>query len=143
MERVIKYIVLHTTATPTTATVEGIKRYWKNNLGWSRVGYHAIIKRTGEVEHLASLNEPTNGVKGHNHHSIHISYIGGIDQGNKPVDNRTREQMDAMYFLIKGLLKVYPDAEVIGHRDFKGVSKACPCFNAKEWYESYTPYFTN
>ena len=35
--------------------------------------------------------------------------------------------------LVADLVKRYPEAKVRGHRDFDGVAKACPCFNAMEW----------
>ena len=34
---------------------------------------------------------------------------------------------------IKYLKRMYPRAEVIGHRDFPGVKKDCPSFDVKEW----------
>ena len=75
--REIKYIVLHCTATSKDATVENIKKYWKERLGWKNVGYHFIIKPNGKIEKLAGINTITNGVRGFNDRSIHISYIGG------------------------------------------------------------------
>ncbi|WPC14746.1 N-acetylmuramoyl-L-alanine amidase [Riemerella anatipestifer] len=62
--RTIKYIVLHCTATSQTTTIESIKRFWREKLGWKNVGYHYIIKPDGEIVQLADLNTITNGVKG-------------------------------------------------------------------------------
>ena len=81
------------------------------------------------------ITKTSNGVKGHNHDSIHISYIGGIDDKGKPKDNRTKEQRKAMAELVNRLAKQFPDAKVLGHRDFPNVAKACPCFDAKKWWE--------
>lgn len=78
----------------------------------------------------------TNGVKGHNHDSVHISYIGGIDKAGKPKDTRTPEQIASMIALIKMLKEIYPDADVLGHRDFPGVKKACPSFDVKSWIKT-------
>ena len=45
--RNIKYIVVHCTATPTTTTVESIKRYWKEQRGWGDTpGYHYLKAKT-------------------------------------------------------------------------------------------------
>ena len=125
--RDIKYIVFHCTATGQDATVEGILRYWKERLGWKNPGYHFLIEPNGEVHQLQPLSKPSNGVRGYNKNSIHISYIGGKDE-----DDRTVEQVVAQKALLKSLLAHYPKAEYLGHRDFPNVSKSCPRFNAKD-----------
>jgi len=134
-KRDIKYIVIHTTATPQTTTVESIKRYWKDSLKWTSVGYHKLIEPNGTVHSLENFDHPTNGVRGHNKHSIHISYIGGVDKYNKPIDNRTAAQKESILECIDEALK-YAGKKVFiqGHRDFEGVAKACPCFDALAEY---------
>lgn len=131
MKRKIKYIVIHCTATAQNASVEGILNYWKKNLGWKNVGYHFLIDRFGFVHELASLNQITNGVRGFNSESIHISYIGGKDK-----DDRNEAQKRSILDCI-ALAQDYarPDKPIIqGHRDFQNVRKACPQFNAIEEY---------
>lgn len=132
--RQIKYIVLHTTASAVTATADSINRYHRKVLNWQSPGYHFIIERNGKVVENWPIAKPTNGVKGHNQNSIHISYIGGIDAKGKPKDNRTKEQRKAMAELVNKLAKQFSDAEVLGHRDFPNVAKACPCFDARKWW---------
>lgn len=140
IKRIIRYIVIHCTATPPETTVESIKRYWKEQRGWGDTpGYHRIIKKSGEVVELLNYSENSNGVYAHNSECINIAYIGGIDHEGKPKDTRTRAQEDAMFDLIVSLTEKYPDAKVVGHRDFPGVKKACPCFDVKEWLQNYTP----
>lgn len=85
--REIKYIVCHCTATDQDATVEGIKRFWKKNLGWRNPGYHFLIEKDGTIHNLQPIEKPSNGVRGYNTNSIHVSYIGG-----KLQDDRTDEQ---------------------------------------------------
>lgn len=130
--RDIKYIVIHCTATPQNTTIDSIRRYWQR-IGWRNVGYHLIIKSDGTYERLAEDSQITNGVTGYNRNSIHISYIGGIDASNKPSDNRTREQRETMRTLVRTLKSKYPNAEVLGHRDFPNARKACPSFDVKTW----------
>jgi len=79
----------------------------------------------------------SNGVKGWNHCSINIAYVGGVDTGAnlKPVDNRTAEQKKSLRLMLKRLKRRYPSALIQGHRDFPGVSKACPSFDAKTEYK--------
>jgi N-acetylmuramoyl-L-alanine amidase len=138
--RRIDYIVLHCTATPQTTTIESIQNYWKNKLGWKSPGYHFIIKPDGSVVNLLPIDHPSNGVAGHNAHSIHISYIGGVDIKGRAVDNRTDLQKKSQVDLIKNFLDVFPDAEVLGHRDFlvKGSPKwkECPSFDVRDWLKT-------
>ncbi len=131
--RSIRYIVLHCTATDSDAKVKAILRYWKRQLGWKNAGYHFIIDVAGHVTQLQPLSKPSNGVRGYNAHSIHISYMEGIDQNGKPQDTRTKVQHIAMAALVKALKGAYPDAAILGHRDFPKVNKACPCFEVKQF----------
>ena len=133
MTRKIKYIVVHCTASPRSTTVEAIKNHWKN-IGWKNVGYHKIVKPNGDVVTLAPDGVITNGVKGHNFESVHVSYIGGIDSRLQPIDNRTQGQKDALSQVLHEWRKLYPTAIIQGHRDFPEAKKACPSFDAKKEY---------
>lgn len=143
-QRNIKYIVVHCTATPTTTTLESIKRYWKEQRGWGDTpGYHYFIKRDGTIVQLLDEKKNSYGVYKHNSECISIAYVGGIDKDGKPVDNRNDAQKHAMFDIIVRLTEKYPKAEVLGHRDFPGVKKACPCFDVKEWLKNYEPDFNS
>ena len=133
--RAIKYIVVHCTATKQNATIEAIRNYWKKVLGWKSPGYHIIVKPNGDFERLASDETICNGVKNYNSNSIHVSYIGGVDDNGKAIDNRTDAQKKALLQTICGLKAKYPNAIVQGHRDFSNVAKDCPSFNAKVEYK--------
>jgi N-acetylmuramoyl-L-alanine amidase len=138
--RNIKYIVVHCTATPTNTTLVSIKRYWKEQRGWNdTLGYHYFIQRDGTVIQLLDETKNSNGVYLHNSNCINIAYLGGIDKEGKPMDNRSDAQKHAMFDLIVTLTEKYPTAEVLGHRDFPNVHKACPCFDVKEWLKNYEP----
>ena len=125
MNREIKYLVVHCTATPKNTTIKSIQNYWKNNLGWSSPGYAYIIESNGNVVQLADESKITNGVAGYNSLSIHISYIGGQFK-----DDRTPEQKESIVKLLNKLKGKYPNAKIQGHRDFPNVRKTCPQFNA-------------
>ena len=124
--REIKYIVFHCTATSKDATVESIQKYWRERLGWKNAGYHFIIDAEGKTTQLQDISKPSNGVRGWNRESIHISYIGG-----KHEDDRTKAQIIAQKSILKALQAFFPNAEVLGHRDFPKVTKSCPRFDAK------------
>src|SRR4051812_32777602 len=122
--RKVKYIVIHCTATQPNATVESIKKYWREVKGWKDVpGYHYLIKPNGETVKLLDENKNSYGVYAHNSECISISYIGGVDKVGKPKDTRTKAQEHAMFDKIVELTERYPGAEVRGHRDFKEVKK--------------------
>lgn len=88
-----------------------------------------------------------NGVAGKNSTSVHICYIGGMEQG-KPADTRTEEQKDALLLQVMEYKRKYPNAKVVGHRDLspdlngdgiiekKEWVKACPCFDAVEEFKN-------
>jgi len=135
MMREIKYIVIHCTASQPNTKKEAIINYWKNTLKWKTVGYHRLIDANGVVHELAKYEQVTNGVKGYNSESIHFSYIGGIDESGRSKDTRTIKQKESLLYLVKQAKKQFPNAIVQGHKDFKGVAKACPSFDAKSEYK--------
>ena len=140
---------MHCTATPVDTTIESIVHYWRENLKWKNPGYHYIIHRDGEIVQINDEENISNGVKGFNKNAIHISYIGGLDKDRKPIDNRTDEQKQALFSKLVTLSEKYPDAEILGHRDFSpdkdgdGIIeyyewiKYCPAFDVKEWLKNY------
>ena len=140
--RKIDYIVIHCTGTPISAKVEAIQNYWRNTLKWRSAGYHVLIEENGTRHYLQPFDKPTNGVRGFNQNSIHISYIGGVDAIGKAIDNRTEAQKagiliairEAMEYAVKGGGKPI----IQGHRDFEGVGKDCPSYNAKAEYSWIT-----
>lgn len=136
MKRAIKYIAIHCTATHQTATVAAIQRYWKDSLGWKNPGYHFLVEPNGTIHQLLDFNGIANGVRGFNNHSVHISYIGGINKDKSPVDNRTDAQKKAILECIDRVIEWSDNKCLIiqGHRDFPNQNKACPCFDAKAEY---------
>lgn len=150
--RDIKYIILHCTAGPQNQPVEVIKNYWKT-LGWKKPGYHYLIKADGEAVELLPIEKPSNGVAGKNAESINISYIGGvvtdsddpINAKGTAIDNRTDAQKKTMERLVIKHHGEYPEAIILGHRDFSpdknrnGIiepsewMKSCPSFSVKQW----------
>lgn len=100
---------------------------------WKTVGYHYLIEPSGKINHLLDIEKISNGVAGYNHNSIHISYIGGVDDKGKAIDNRTIPQKIAQMELVKNLHESFPDAKIQGHRDFPNVHKECPSFDVAEW----------
>lgn len=139
-KRHIDYIAIHCTASQPTATPEAILRYWRNHLGWKNPGYHLLIDTKGVVHRLLPFDQIANGVRGFNHNSVHISYIGGITREGRPIDNRTAAQKEAILLCINEVIEWSDNKKLIiqGHRDFPKQNKACPCFDAKAEYKHLT-----
>lgn len=133
--RSIKYIVVHCTATPQNTTLASIQNYWSASLRWKNPGYHYIIPPDGQLVNLLSPDKIANGVAGFNSESVHIAYIGGVDDHNKPLDNRTKAQRRTLFRAISALSCAYPGALVRGHRNFPNVAKACPSFDVEAWLQ--------
>lgn len=137
--RKITHIVIHCTATPAgrEVTVKEIDR-WHRARGFAKIGYHFIVHLDGSVSTGRKLEEPGAHVSGHNATTIGIAYVGGVDANdvNKAIDTRTQAQKDALFLLVSDLKRQFPNAEVLGHRDFPGVAKACPSFDTRKWWAS-------
>ncbi len=136
--RQIKYLVVHCSATPEgrNHTAKDIDA-WHRQRGFDGIGYNYVIRLDGTVEEGRDVNKIPSHVKGYNKESIGICYIGGIDKNTlQPKDTRTPAQKEALKKLLVELKKLYPQAEILGHRDFPNVAKACPCFNAKIEYKN-------
>jgi N-acetylmuramoyl-L-alanine amidase len=150
--RKINNIVIHCTA--GYGDLEAMKRFWKNTLGWRSPGYHLVVDLDGKIHEVQPLEKPSNGVKGHNSDSIHISYIGGVDteESTKSEDTRTDAQKASIiiciFYVIGFLLRHQKQIPTIkGHRDFSpdqnrdGVIssweriKECPSFDAITEYK--------
>lgn len=132
IKRNIKYLIIHTTATSKTATATAIFNYWKERLGWKNPGYHILFHQTDGFTVMADFDRICNGVAGQNSHSIHLSYIGGIDEKGNPLDNRSEKQKQLLEIAIVEIKKILPHIIIKGHNDFS--TKACPCFDAKIEY---------
>jgi N-acetylmuramoyl-L-alanine amidase len=132
--RNVTRLVFHCTASSQTSTVSGIEKYWKETLGWKSPGYHIIVKPDGSWVQLSDFNNITNGVKGINSTSLHISYIGGIDSKGKPLDNRTKEQKEIFETVYRTFKEKMPSLTFHAHYEF--TNKACPSFDVKKWIDS-------
>ena len=136
-KRTIHYLVVHCSATPEgrTHTAKDIN-LWHRLRGFNEIGYNYVILLDGTIEQGRDVDKIPAHVEGHNKDSIGICYIGGVDKNTlQPKDTRTKAQKEALIKLLKELRELYPDAVIQGHRDFVGVKKACPCFNAKDEYK--------
>jgi len=136
--RELSSIVLHCSATPEGRhhDVEDIRDWHVNGRGWSDVGYHFVVLLDGTVEEGRPITRPGAHVRGHNHNTIGICYIGGCDLDMEPKDTMTYDQEIAVEELVCSLRDEYgDDLEFVGHNDFPGVRKACPSFKVSEKFD--------
>lgn len=131
--RDILNIVIHSADTPANKyfDINDIRKWHVEENGWSDVGYHYVILLNGTIQLGRPLNVAGAHVSGHNSKSIGICYIGG----GGGIDTRTLEQKESLHYLLTTLKMTFKDAEILGHRDFNEVHKACPCFDAKKEYK--------
>ena len=132
-----KYLVVHSSATQnvpsfTWKTIDQMHR----QKGWLGIGYHFVILTDGTIQRGRPLEAIGSHVKGYNNCSVGICLIGGVNAKGKSVDNFTEEQKESLTCLLDYLRGYYKDeVTVLGHRDFEGVHKDCPCFDVKGWYK--------
>lgn len=132
--RDIKKIVIHCAATPPDMDIGAPEiRQWHLERGWDDIGYHYVIKRGGGVDFGRARDRSGAHVRGHNLDSIGICLVGGLNEARKPDANYTRKQLSALERIVNDLLREYPGAEVMGHRDLDP-GKDCPCFDAGAWW---------
>ena len=143
--RNIERIVVHCTATKPTATVGALLNHFRS-MGWLHPGYHRVVEADGNVTTLLDDAGVANGTRGYNATSLHVAYIGGLDDAGRPADTRTTAQRTALAALLQTLKGRYPQARIVGHRDLSPDAngngrvepwvriKECPCFDAAVEY---------
>jgi hypothetical protein len=147
MNKTLKYLVVHCTATPEGREVSSADiRRWhtgpvsEGGRGWKQVGYTDLVHLDGTVERLVNNNEDayvdgwevTNGATGYNSNSRHIVYAGGVAKDGKTAkDTRTPAQQAALEKYVKDFHERFPNVRIIGHREI--AAKACPSFDVQKW----------
>ena len=131
--RPISEIIIHCSATPAGRDVTASEiRQWHLHRGFADIGYHFVVRLSGEIEVGRPLWMQGAHCLGHNPGSIGVCYVGGCDAGMNPADTRTAPQRDALAGLLRWLKIHFPAATVHGHREF--AAKACPSFDVSKEY---------
>ena len=146
MRRKTDFIVVHCAATPPGSDIGADEiDQWHKDRGWSGIGYHAVVRRDGQIEFGRHFDETGAHVKGQNFRSVGVCMVGGVDDDGEPDNNFNGVQFDSLRLLIDMLQKAYPMATVVGHRDLSpdlngdGVIdmhewlKDCPSFDVRSW----------
>ena len=136
--REVKLLVVHCSATRCNKnfSVEALRRCHLAR-GFASIGYHFYITRDGEVHICRPVHQIGAHATGWNDKSIGICYEGGLDAEGHPADTLTPEQFEQLEQLLSRLLKLFPKAQLRGHRDMPGsVPKACPCLDCQSVFRA-------
>ena len=133
--RTITLIVIHCSAVrpDQTSSAAKINLWHRRDNHWSRIGYHYVVRRDGQIEQGRPEYMVGAHCLHHNAHSIGVCYEGGLDIRGQPADTRTPAQKAAMRQLLEELHGRYPKALIVGHHDLNP-EKPCPCFDAAHEY---------
>lgn len=119
--REIKRIVVHCSDSSDSVDIgaKQIRQWHVKDNGWSDIGYHYVIRRSGQIERGREDDVAGAHVRGHNSDSIGICVVG-----RKMFDTK---QLQALYGLLRGLMDKYnvPVYEVYGHTELDS-GKTCP-----------------
>ena len=131
--RELNRIILHCTATRAGKQIN-VKQIdkWHRDRGWSEIGYHYVLYADGTIATGRDIRKKGAHVKGHNHDSVGVAYVGGLDKNKTPKDTMTMQQEMAFLHLVNSLRVVFGDMSVHGHNEYS--NKACPSFDVQEKY---------
>ena len=132
--RTINKIVIHHTATSAYTSVDSIRDYHMNELGWRDIGYHYIINSDG----MLRLGRPDwmigAHVKGQNRDSIGVAVIGNFEDYTFLAAGKWLTPQGRMLpTVLADLMHRYPAAEVVTHREI--AATLCPGVNLQNWVE--------
>jgi len=129
--REIRDIVIHASMTgDEDVTLKDLDRKHRQ-AGWNGCGYHFVLGRKGTVEVGRPIDRAGAHTKGFDKYSIGICMIGG-----DPAENFTKLQWLNLEILVSGLVRQFPNAKVMGHRDCPRVTPntVCPTFDVAAWW---------
>jgi N-acetyl-anhydromuramyl-L-alanine amidase AmpD len=108
--------------------LEEIRSWHVGDNGWSDIGYHFVIRKSGEVEAGRDIVRTGAHTLGHNTNSIGICLVGGNNEADF-----TFKQYKALDKLVNSLQRNRQPLRISGHNEYS--SKECPCFNVKEFFK--------
>ena len=128
----VTHLTVHCAATPEgrAVTYDQINAWDKAKFG--QISYHYVIELDGKITRTLRDDQLGAHTGGHNTGNIGVCYIGGVCADNAtPKDTRTDAQKKSLREVIKLYQTRYPGIQVLGHRDWPNVQKACPSFDCR------------
>lgn len=132
----IKFLTIHCAATPEGRDNSAAEVNAWDIERFGQISYHWVVELDGDMWRGLKDNQRGAHVGKNNSHNIGICYVGGtesLNAGGKPKDTRTDAQKKSLETLVRTYIARYPGLIVRGHRDWPGVSKACPSFDVADW----------
>ncbi len=133
----VRYATIHCAATPEGRVHKAAEISAWDIAKFGQVSYHAVCELDGTI--VVTLPDTVKGahVGKANTGNLGLCFIGGLAaDGKTPKDTRTPAQKKAMAAWVREKRALYPRVKVLGHRDWPGVKKACPCFEVEMWLHS-------
>ena len=98
VSRKINSIIIHHSASPSTTTLEQIRKWHVEDNGWNDIGYHFIITDDGTIHEGRPLSKVGAHTKGKNRYSIGICVVG-----NTSIIAPSMTQMEQLTLLMSAL----------------------------------------
>jgi N-acetylmuramoyl-L-alanine amidase len=126
--RPVERVFVHCSASDVVAhdNVATMRKWHVEDNGWSGVGYHFFIRKSGELEAGRPLERTPAAQVGHNTGAIAIC-LHGLD-----VDLFTQEQFDTLIGLCNEIGVAYGEGGVTYHGHCEVSAKSCPVFDYRE-----------
>lgn len=126
--RKIDVIVVHCSASSDHQNIGAAEiDMWHKQKGWSGIGYHYVIRRSGKIEVGRPLNKKGAHCVEANSTGVGICLVG--------IKNFNDRQFLALKLLVAAIKAKYGKLPVYGHRHYdsaKKQGKTCPNFNVHE-----------
>jgi N-acetylmuramoyl-L-alanine amidase len=132
--RRIDYIVIHHSASPLSTTLEDIDQWHRAKIPpWTGCGYHLVCESNGTMRKGRRIGRMGAHVRGWNRHSIGICLVG---DNTFPGEGWTQPQIASLHEMLRSLRVLFPEAEVLGHRDLPKTATVCPGLDIRALLET-------
>lgn len=129
----MKFLTIHCAATPEGRDNKAVEISQWDIQRFGQVSYHYVVELDGTAVRTLADEKRGAHVGGNNTGNIGICYVGGMSKDMKTAkDTRTPAQKATLRRLIGEYRVKYPGIQVLGHRDWPNVKKACPSFDVKK-----------
>ena len=122
----IKLLIIHCSDTPDIEDIGASEIHEMHlNFGWDGIGYHKVIRRSGQIENGRPECWIGAHTKGKNNISLGVCLIGQ--------NSFTDQQFNSLEKLLFKWKEKYKGAIILGHKDAIKTKKTCPNFDVHSW----------
>ena len=116
------HITVHHSATDPRATVDNIRRAHQER-GWSDIGYHVLIRPSGEIEAGRPLSKPGAHVRDANSYTVGVCCVG--DYSTEELPSPMMSSLERVLLSLQQFFNIAP-TEVLGHSEMNERLKGTP-----------------